>query len=301
MTSDIIEKKPTKCKAWILASRPKTLGIGIIPIITGTALGLHNALSFHWILMLSALISSMLIQISVNLINDALDFKKGADTSMRLGFKRATQQGWLMYHEVLYGAFFCIFLAFLTGIPMIIYGGAYFLALLIIAPTLSYCYTGGPFPLAYHGMGELFVIIFFGFVSTLVGFYLQAFMVSKGALLAGLQLGLLAAVVIATNNLRDIETDAKANKKTLAVLTGKTFARLEITLMILLPYFLNLLWSDLGFYKAGLLPLVSLPLGFTLVRCIWHYEPSKIYNTFFGMAALLNFLFGLFLSIGFWL
>lgn len=300
MSADSITK-PEKWRAWILASRPKTLVVGFIPIATGTVLALTIASSFHWILMLSAMLSSFFIQISVNLINDALDFKKGADTSSRLGFKRATQQGWLSFNEVMYGAYFCIFLAFLTGLPMVIQGGIYFLALLIVAPLLAYCYTGGPFPLAYQGLGEVFVILFFGIISTMVGFYLQAFKITNGALLAGLQLGLLAAVVIAINNLRDIECDAKAHKKTLAVRWGKTFARLEITIMILLPYFLNLFWSDLGYYKAGVLPLVTLPLGFTLVRCIWYYEPSQIYNTFFGMAALLNFLFGLFLSIGFWL
>lgn len=293
--------KPTKWKAWIYASRPKTLMIGITPIVTGTLLGLRSSQSFHWILMLSALISCLFIEISVNLINDALDFKKGVDNSSRLGFKRATQQGWLTYHEVVFGSFISILLAFFIGFPMVIYGGAYFLALLIIAPILAFCYTGGPFPLSYIGLGELFVIVFYGLVSTLVGFYLQTFRVAPEVFLAGFQLGLLAAVVISINNLRDIETDALANKKTLAVRFGKTFARLKITIMVLAPYFLNLLWSDFGFYKAGVLPLVTLPLGFTLIRCIWYYEPSKIYNTFFGMAALLNFLFGLFLAIGFWL
>lgn len=293
--------KPPKWQAWIYAARPKTLMIGVTPILTGTLLGLHQATSFHWILMLSALLSSLLIQISVNLINDAIDFKKGADNLHRLGFQRATQQGWLTYKEVLLGSGICIALAFLLGIPMILHGGLYFLALLIIAPLLAYSYTGGPFPLAYLGLGEIFVILFYGLISTLVGFYLQANTLSVGAFLAGIQLGCLAAAVIAINNLRDIETDAVANKKTLAVRFGKTFARLEITFLVLLPYFLNVYWGDEGFYRAGLLPLVSLPLGFTLIRCIWYYEPSKIYNTFFGMAALLNFLFGLFLSIGFWI
>lgn len=300
MNLDLIVKPP-KWKAWILASRPKTLMIGVIPIIVGTVLGLQYSQSFHWILMLSALISSFLIQVSVNLINDAFDFLKGADTSERLGFKRATQQGWLSYKEVLYGAYASIFFAFLIGIPMIIHGGEYFLLLLIVAPILAYCYTGGPFPLAYWGLGEIFVILFFGLISTMVGFYLQIHSITTGTLLAGLQLGLLAAVVIAINNLRDIEGDAKVHKKTLAVRFGKTFARLEITGMILTPFILNLFWSHQGFYKAGLLPLVSLPLGFTLIRSIWYHEPSKIYNTFFGLAALLNFLFGLFLAIGFWL
>lgn len=293
--------KPSKFQAWILATRPKTLIVGATPILTGTLLGMHQTQTFHWGLMLSALFSALLIQISINLFNDAIDYKKGADTSKRLGFKRATQEGWLSYREVLNGGYLCVFMAVLIGIPMILYGGPLFLLLLVVAPVLSFCYTAGPFPLAYNGLGEIFVILFYGLVSTFVGFYLQAFTLTRGAFLAGLQLGLLAAVVIAINNLRDIEGDALAHKKTLAVQFGKTFARLEITLMILVPFFLNIFWFDEGYNKAAILPLVVLPLGFTLIRCIWYYEPSRVYNTFFGLAALLNFLFGLFLSIGFWI
>ena len=293
--------KPTKYQAWFLAARPKTLLLIISPICVGTALALKYSSTFNWLFFVSALLSGLFIQIAINLINDALDFEKGADTIERLGPERATQKGWLTFHQVLNGGYFCIFLAFLAGIPMMVYGGIYFVVLLMIAALLAYCYTGGPIPLAYYGLGELFVVVFFGIVGTVVGFYLQANKITASALLAGLQIGLLAAAVNAINNLRDINSDAKVHKNTLAVRFGQTFARLEITVLILVPYFLNLLWSDLGFYKAGLLPLVSLPLGFTLARCIWYYEPSKIYNTFLGMGALLNLLFGLFLSIGFWL
>lgn len=300
MNTDVTSK-PSKQLSWILAIRPKTLTIGIMQVIVGTVLGVRETQTFHWGLMLSALISCLMIQIGVNLFNDAMDYKKGADNEKRLGFKRATHQGWLTYQEIMIGGCSCIVLALLAGIPMVIYGGIYFLLLLVLVSYLAYGYTGGPFPLAYLGLGEVFVILFYGIVSTVVGFYLQTFRIAPEALLAGVQLGLLAAVVIAINNLRDIEADVKANKKTLAVRFGKTFARLEITLMILLPFFLNIFWSDFGLHKAGLLTLVVMPLGFTLIRCIWYYQPSKIYNTFFGLAALLNFLFGLFLSIGIWL
>lgn len=300
MNSNVLPE-PTKWQAWFFASRPKTLVLIFVPILVGTALALKYTPHFKWGLLISALISGLFIQISVNLINDALDFQKGIDTDERLGPERATQKGWLSFKEVLRGGYFCLLMAFLSGLPMIIYGGIPFLILLIIASILAYCYTGGPYPLAYHGLGEGFVVVFFGIIGTMVGFYLQADRITNGVLLAGLQIGLLAAAVNAINNLRDIEGDARMRKNTLAVRFGKLFARFEITLLILVPYFLNLLWSDQGFYKAGILPLVTMPLGFTLVRCIWYYEPSKIYNTFLGMAALLNFLFGLFLSIGFWL
>lgn len=293
--------KISKKQAWFLAARPKTLVLVIVPILTGTALGLRFTQHASWFLLFSALCCGVFIQIAVNLINDALDFKKGADQADRLGPERMTQQGFLTYREVLYGGYGCIVAAFICGLPLMIYEGPYFFLLIAIAGMLAYGYTGGPFPLAYYGLGELFVIIFFGIIGTLVGFYLQTQSLMISAVLAGFQIGLLAAAVNAINNLRDIEGDARVNKKTMAVRFGATFARFEITLLILLPYFLNLLWSDQGFYKAGIFPLVTMPLGFTLVRCIWYYEPSKIYNTFLGMAALLNLLFGLFLSIGFWL
>lgn len=294
-------RKISKKQAWFLAARPKTLVLVIVPILTGTALGLRFTQHVSWLLLFSALCCGVFIQIAVNLINDALDFKKGADQADRLGPERMTQQGFLSYREVLYGGYGCIVAAFICGLPLMIYEGPYFFLLIAIAGLLAYGYTGGPFPLAYYGLGELFVIIFFGIIGTLVGFYLQTKSFMNSAMLAGFQIGLLAAAVNAINNLRDIEGDARVNKKTMAVRFGATFARFEITLLILLPYFLNLLWSDQGFYKAGVFPLVTMPLGFTLVRCIWYYEPSKIYNTFLGMAALLNLLFGLFLSIGFWL
>lgn len=293
--------KPSLLKAWFLATRPKTLLLVVSPMITGTTLGLRYADFFHWGLFLSAFLSALLMQIGVNLVNDALDFKKGADTNERLGPERATQSGWLPYRDVLYGGIFCFALAFFVGIPMIIYGGFYFLVLLIMSPILAYMYTGGPFPLAYKGLGEVFSIVFFGVITTLVGFYLQAGFLTKGAFLAGFQIGFLAAVVIAINNLRDIDSDIKAKKMTLVARFGIFFGRVEITLLMLLPYFLGLFWSDLGLYKAGLLPLITLPLGFTFVRCLWYDRPSKIYNTYLAMAALLNFLFGLFLSIGFWI
>lgn len=301
MSSSEDVNKPSYAMAWFLATRPKTLLLSISPIMTGTALGLHYTNTFHWGLFLSALFSAFLVQIAVNLMNDGFDFRKGADTSERLGPARAAQNGWLSYKEILWGGFICFIAAFVIGLPMVIDGGYYFLALLIISPTLAYCYTGGPFPLAYKGLGEIFSIAFFGVIATLVGFYLQAYQLNTAVFLAGFQIGLLSAVVLAINNLRDIESDRKAKKWTLIARFGIFFGRVEITLLILLPYFLNVFWIDEGFFKAGLLPLVTLPLGFTLIRCVWYDGPSKIYNTYLAMSALLNFLFGLFLSIGFWI
>lgn len=300
MTEDVI-KNPSRREAWFLASRPKTLILSLVPILVGTALGLKYATHLNILLFFSALFSSFFIQIAVNLLNDAIDSKKGADTSERLGPERATHQGWLTYNEVLRGGLTCLFLACIVGIPMVIFGGGYFLVLIIASCACAYCYTGGPYPLSYNGWGEVFVVAFYGLFGTMAGFYLQAHQLNTEVFLAGLQIGLLAAAVNAINNLRDIHTDAKVNKRTWAVRFGVDAARLEITFLILAPYFLSILWADFGYLRAGLLSFVTLPLGFTLVRCIWFYEPSKKYNSFLAMAALLTFLFSLFLSIGFWI
>jgi 1,4-dihydroxy-2-naphthoate polyprenyltransferase len=300
MQSDTLTK-PSKCQSWFLAARPKTLVLSIVPIVVGTVLAVREGSLFHWGLLISALLSSLMIQIAVNLINDALDFKKGIDNSTRLGPQRATQNGWLSFNEVYWGGLSCLAAACVFGIPLVIYGGVLFLVLLALSSLMAYCYTGGPYPLAYHGLGELFVIAFFGVIGTVAGYYIQSHTLTWSALLAGLQVGSLAASVNAINNLRDMVSDGAANKKTWAVRFGITFARCEITFLILAPYFLNLFWIDLGFNKAGIFSLVTLPLGFYLLRSIWYYKPSKLYNSFLAMAALLTFLFSLFLSIGFWL
>lgn len=289
------------CYAWFLASRPKTLTASLVPVLTGTALAFHKIGGVQWIFSLYALLVALFIQIGTNLVNDALDFKKGADNKDRLGPKRVTQSGLLSMKAVMRGGILCFAVSMLFAIPLIFKGGIPLLCILLLSLLCGYLYTGGPYPLAYHGLGDFFVLVFFGFVATGAVDYIQTGSVGLTTLLAGGQVGLLSCVMIAINNLRDIKSDLSAGKLTLAARFGIRFGRLEITLLILLPFALNLLWLLAGSPQTAVYPLFLFPTALFLIRNIWNHDPSPVYNYFLGLAALLHFLFGLLLSLGLFL
>lgn len=283
---------------WIQAARPKTLTAAIVPFFAGTALAHASGFSIDWGLLLSALASALCIQIGTNFINDAFDFAKGADNQERLGPRRAIQQGLATTRQV-YAFGLSFFLAALIfGVPLIVHGGASMAAILLISIISGYLYTGGAFPLAYQGLGDLFVVIFFGWVATIAGYWIQTGAMSLQSLLLGTQIGLLCTLMIAINNLRDIHSDVKACKKTLAVRFGQSFAKCEIALLAGIPYALNIFWLNWGFVLAAILPWITAPLSALLIAKIRKTQPSKAYNHFLALAALLHLSFGLLLIIG---
>ncbi len=287
-----------KWKVWLLAIRPKTLTAALIPVAVGVALATTQCLEINWFLALLCLMCAFSIQIGSNLINDAIDFKKGADTETRIGPTRVTQSGLLKPKEVMIAGLGSLSLAILFGIPLVIAGGSAISFLLVISVCLAYLYTAGPFSLSYLGLGEIFVFLFFGLVATAGACYIQTHTVTLSSLVAGTQIGFLATLIIAINNLRDHQNDAKANKKTIVVRWGPTAGRLVITCCAFAPFFINVYWFFQGHLAAGLLPMVTLPVAMALVRSIWQVDPHPIYNRFFGFAALLHLLFGLMLSGG---
>ncbi|MBA3958053.1 MAG: 1,4-dihydroxy-2-naphthoate octaprenyltransferase [Parachlamydiaceae bacterium] len=297
MYSKAIELSPL-IKIWISAARPRTLTTAFIPILAATMLAMHET-KVQWELSLFALLSLICIQIGTNLVNDALDFKKGADTESRIGPKRVTQGGLLSVRQVLLGGMVALSLGLLFGIPLMLHGGVPIILLLIASVICAYCYTGGPYPIAYIGLGELFVMLFYGFAAIPAVFYLQTGFISQSSILAGIQTGFLSALVLAMNNLRDRPEDAKANKKTLAVRFGATFALCEVTFLALAPFVLNLLWIGSDFTRVLIFPWLAFPLAVIIVVGVWRATPGPIYNRYFLMSALLNLLFGLLLSAGF--
>lgn len=297
MKSTEVIKKQNIGYSLLLAMRPKTLTAAVVPVFVGTMIAVGQEIAIAWSIVCFALLSALCIQIGTNFINDALDFKKGADTDTRLGPMRVTQSGLLSMQQVIIVGLGFFFLALLFGIPLIQRGGNPIAILLVISVLCGYLYTGGPKPLAYNGFGDLFVFLFFGLISTSAMYYLQAGNLDSKPILAGAQVGLLATVLIAVNNLRDISGDAKVNKKTLAVRFGKRFARWEITLLILIPFFLSVFWWSFNDNLAALLPWFSFPLGYKLIGCIWKTEPSPIYNHFLVQAAALHLIFGLLLGL----
>lgn len=285
-------------KAWTMAARPKTISAAFVPILVATALAKAMLGSVQWDISFSALLATIFLQIGTNLVNDAKDFKKGADTKDRIGPVRAVQSGLLTAEQVLARGMICFGVALFFSLPLMIYGGWPLALIMTFSVICGYAYTGGPFPLAYNGLGDLFVLLFYGFIAIGSTFYLQGGEVGFAALLAGAEVGLLSTVMIAVNNLRDIQQDRRVNKKTLSVRFGEQFGRLEITCLLALPYLLNLIWLGWGQAVTAFLPFFALPLATFVIQGIWKEEPGPIYNKFLGISGLHHLAFGILLSLG---
>jgi len=283
---------------WIIAARPRTLGAALIPVIAGCALAISVS-AFDPLGSALILACAVLIQIATNFFNDALDHAKGADTAGRLGPTRVTSAGLLPARRVMTGAFLTLTLAALLALPLVLRGGGIILLIGLLSLLFAYAYTGGPFPLAYLGLGEIFVTLFFGLIAVAGTFYLNTLTFSAAAILAGLQIGLHSSVLLAVNNLRDLETDRAANKKTLAARFGLTFARRENAALVIAPFILGLAWLPLGYLWAFLLPLITLPLAWWLARACLAATPDRKANQLLAQAAALHAAFGLLLALAF--
>lgn len=213
-------------KAWILASRPKTLWAAFVPVMIGTAIALEAG-AVHWPAAIVALFGALAIQIATNLVNDYSDFEKGADTTARKGPVRVTQAGMLPSGAVLGGAMLCFGLAAASGMYLVWRAGWPVLLIGVLSIASGYLYTAGPRPLGYLGLGDLFVLIFFGPVAVGGTYFVQALSIDETVIIAGLAPGLLSVALLAVNNLRDIDEDKAAGKRTLAVRFGPGFARWE--------------------------------------------------------------------------
>jgi 1,4-dihydroxy-2-naphthoate octaprenyltransferase len=269
-------------------------------VLVGSVLGWKLGGQFCVWLMLDTLAACMCLQIATNLFNDALDSIKGSDTKERLGPVRITASGMMPPKTVLGAAVGVLALAAALSVPLIWYSGWPIIAIGI--PSLYFCfgYTGGPWPLAYRGLGEFFVVLFFGLVAVTGSAYVQSGHWYVEAIVAGLQVGMLSTVLIAINNLRDIEEDTKTGKRTLAVRFGKKFARAEIEALIVGAFLLGFYWlavDDLWF--AFLFTLVPFSfMGITVVKGVRKHEPSPIYNKFLAVAGAHLVVFALMFCMG---
>jgi len=253
-------------RAWLLATRPKTLPAALVPVWAATAL--VEALGRPWSLALAVATAfgALFIQIATNFFNDAIDAEKGADTERRTGPVRATASGLLSRRQVLAGGVLCLALAAVCGVPLVLAAGWPILVIGGLSCYFAWGYTGGPLPLAYRGLGELFVLLFFGLIAVAGTVFVQLREWRLEALLLGLQVGLLSTVLISINNLRDREEDALSGKRTLAVRWGPKPARLMIWLEIKLAALLGIGWLFLG---LPWLVLATLPLWSLGLRIGW--------------------------------
>lgn len=287
-------------KNWVLAARPKTLTASVLPIVATTGMVYGFNQEIQWWIVACALLSSFCIQIGTNFVNDAMDFKKGADKETRLGPMRVTQHGHFTFKQVMLmaTAFFVLAMAF--GIPLVVHGGLPIVVIGLVSISMGYAYTSGPLPLAYYGLGDLFVILFFGLVAVCGFHYLLTLeLLSKDAIVLGLQVGFLNAIMIAINNLRDIDQDRLVNKKTFAVYLGKTGARVWIGFLCIAPFLTGYYWLNKQLWYVYGAPLVAFPLGLSIAKKVFRYEPGVIYNKFLAQAAAYGLVFSILIAIGF--
>jgi 1,4-dihydroxy-2-naphthoate polyprenyltransferase len=218
-------------RAWLLAARPRTLPAAVSPVLVGTAMAHWQGVSAFGPA-LAALLGAVFIQIGTNLANDYFDFRKGADTDDRLGPVRVVQAGLLPPETVIRGALLTLGMAFGVGIYLVWVGGLPIVVIGLTSLVLALVYTGGPYPLAYNGLGDVFVFLYFGLVAVAGTYWVQALDFRGDLLLAGSGVGSLITAILVVNNLRDREQDARAGKKTLAVRLGVAGSRLQYALLL---------------------------------------------------------------------
>ncbi len=289
---------PSKLEAWILASRPKTLPAAMIPVIIGSALAYHQNV-FALGPALAALTCALLIQIGTNFSNDVLDFRAGTDTEERLGPARAVASRWISEREMLYGTALTFFLTVPPGLYLIFRAGIPVLVIGLLSIAAGIAYSAGPYPLASHGLGDLFVFIFFGIVATGGTYYVQATTVNSFALIGAIPAGALTTNILVINNYRDIETDRQTNKRTLATRLGRAGTRIEFLVLLLLSYsvpFLYRLQFNLSIWI--LLPLLSLPLGMHIILQLYRGVEGQQLNDTLAQTARLALIYGILFSAG---
>ena len=287
-----------KATAWFLACRPKTLTVSLSPVLVGSAIAWHDSGTLLWLPLLAAALGAALIQIGTNLFNDVGDFLRGTDTPDRLGPRRATAEGWLTPATVKSGAWLSFALAFGCGIYLVQHGGWPIVAIGLASLAAGWAYTGGPRPIAYGPLGEVFVFIFFGLVATGGSYYLQTLNLTPIAMVAATMVGIQAAAVITVNNYRDLDGDARSGKDTLAVLVGRPATQGVYVAEMLVPYLLlALLAPTLGWLAA--LPLLSLPLALRLIQRFRRTAPGPAFNQILAATAGLQLVFALLLALAF--
>ncbi|MEM8532643.1 MAG: 1,4-dihydroxy-2-naphthoate polyprenyltransferase [Chloroflexota bacterium] len=297
MVTNSSSTHPGIFKAWLMAIRIPTLPAAVVPVLVGTAVAFASG-AFRLGPFLAALVASLLIQIGTNLANDYFDNLKGADTAERLGPVRVTQSGLIAPHTVRNMMILTFGLAAVLGLYLILVGGWPILVIGVLSIAAGVLYTGGPWPLGYNGLGDLFTFIFFGVVAVVGTAYLHTLTFSTTALVVSLPVAMLVTAILVVNNLRDVNTDRVANKRTLAVLLGERTVRIEYAVLVFGAYvvvtgawLLNLIspWS--------LLVWLTLPLAIAQVRLV-STASGRTLNQSLKKTGQIHMLFGILFAIG---
>jgi len=289
---------PNPVRIWVMAARPRTLPLGIAPVLVGTALAGYLHI-FHPLRFVAALLGSVFIQIGANLSNDYSDARRGADTEDRLGPVRVTAGGLVPPRQVLIATYVTFGLAVLCGAYLIAVAGWQLLLIGVASIVAGVLYTGGPRPYGYEGLGEVFVFLFFGFAAVAGSYFVQVRDFSWESLVLSVPVGLIAAAVLVVNNTRDIDTDRRANKRTLAVRIGRERSRRMFATMVLIAYPVALIPWLFGPLRAWLLlPLLSLPLAAGVIRIVSTHSDGPSLNKALAKTGRLQLVFCVLLSAG---
>jgi 1,4-dihydroxy-2-naphthoate polyprenyltransferase len=287
--------RPGWLATWWLAARPKTLTAAAAPVLVGTAVAIAAG-AFHAGAALAALLGALLLQIGANFANDLFDFEKGADTEHRLGPTRTIQAGLITPRAMRLGMLLVFGLALLVGVYLVALSGPILIAIGVCSILAALAYTGGPYPLGYHGLGDVCVFVFFGLVAVAGTAFVQAGRVPALAWVAAIPVGCLATAILVVNNVRDIETDVVAGKRTLPARWGRRFGEAEYAALLVLSYSSALYIAATG-SPGALLAVLSAPMALSLFGQL-RRESGRALNACLARTAKLLFLFALLLSAG---
>lgn len=286
-----------KLDSWIIASRPRTLLAAFVPVMVGSAVAFNEG-KLKIILSFSALLCSLLIQVGTNFTNDLYDFLKGADTTKRKGPRRVLASGLISVSEMKTAVVITFLTAFLLGLFLVYHGGTVILVIGVLSIIAGLAYTAGPFPLAYNGLGDIFVFMFFGIIGTVGTYYLHTKELSLISFISSVPVGALVTNILVVNNYRDIEEDKTAGKKTLAVKLGRNFTLYQFTFLIVLSFLVPLLLF--AFFNASIwifLPYLTLPIAYKVISMIYTLDGIQLNQTL-ELTAKLSAIYGLLFSAG---
>lgn len=297
MTAGSTTPPMSRAKAWLLATRPKTLPAALVPVIVGAACA-YRAGKFDPVVSALCLSCALLLQITSNFANDVFDFEHGADAHDRVGPARAVASGWISTSAMKRAMWVTVTLACAVGLFLIIKGGMIFMLLGALSVVCAIAYTGGPYPLGYHGFGDLCVFAFFGLVAVCGTTYLNAGYISTTAWLGAVAVGCLSTAILVVNNIRDVETDTRSGKRTLAVRWGRTAGVIEYVTLLAVAYLVPLtLWLTGAAGAWVLLPWITLPLAVVRATEV-HQRRNQALNGTLANTAKLLLAFGTLLAIG---
>ena len=289
--------KTNSIKAWILAARPKTLAAAATPVLLGCALA-YTAGTFQWIPAILCFLFAFSMQIDANFINDYYDYLKGSDREDRLGPERACAQGWITLPAMKKGMIFITLLSCFWGLLLLKYCGLEMIPVGLLCVLFAFLYTAGPYPLAYHGWGDVLVIVFFGFVPVGCTYYTMAHDWTWNVTIACAACGLVSDLLLLLNNYRDREQDKISGKRTLIVRFGEKAGRYAYLILGILAVGLCTIYAFNGYLMASLLPILFLILHFTTWREMVRIYQGKALNIVLGKTARNIVVFGLLLSLG---